>query len=48
MSPLHAKALLAALQQTLAIYEEKAGDLDFQKVLTNFGVNTAITAAPSE
>ncbi len=36
MSPLHAKAFLTALQHTLSIYEEKAGELDFQKVIASF------------
>jgi len=33
MSPVHAKALLQALAQTITLYEEKFGELDVQKIL---------------
>jgi hypothetical protein len=45
MSAIHAKALLAALQQTLSVYEEKVSELDFKKAVENFA---AFNAKPSE
>lgn len=32
MSPVHAKAALEALQKTVAIYEEKFGEIDISKI----------------
>jgi hypothetical protein len=42
MSPVHAKAMLEALEQTVRVYEEKFGEIDLAKVK-----NVIKTASPS-